>query len=175
MLSPTIGQPLDAQWTRSWWVRPVTGVRASQVSLRCRSGERAPASDRPPLKGKRSTAEAVAGGPVPDPSASLTLACVACGGGLERTGKERAGEAVYARALSAPVAPPARPDPASGPQKAVARSGQGDDRPRTFQVVTEGSPFGSGFIHQPRVSSSRPRDNSTVPSSASGPPSTTAQ
>src|SRR3984893_7979748 len=48
-------------------------------------------------------------------------------------------------------------------------------RPSTVHVVTEGRPFGSGFIHQPRVSSSRPRGNAIVPSSASGPPSTTAQ
>jgi hypothetical protein len=175
MLSPTIGQPLAAQWTRSWWVRPVTGVRASQVSLRSPSGDRAPASDRPPLKEERPTAEATPGWGLPDPCASLTLACLACWGGLGRSGEERAGEAMYAQALSPPAGPPARPDPGSAPQKAVPRSGQGDDRPRTFQVVSEGSPFGSGFIHQPRVSSSRPRGNSTVPSSASGPPSTTAQ
>ncbi len=54
-------------------------------------------------------------------------------------------------------------------------SGRGDDRPSTFQVVTEGDPFGSGFIHQPRVSSRRPSGNSIVPSSPSGQPSTTAQ
>jgi hypothetical protein len=76
-------------------------------------------------------------------------------------------------ALSPPRGPPPVAGPGSGPGKAPA--GQGDDRPSTFQVVTEGSPFGSGFIHQPRVSSSRPSDNSTVPSSVSGPPSTTAQ
>jgi hypothetical protein len=173
MLSPTIGQPLAAQCTRSWWVRPVTGVRASQVSMRSRSGNRAPASDRPPLEGERPTTEAIPrwGGPLPDPSASLIFACLGSAGAAQ----ERVGEALYAQALSRPASPPARPDPGSGPPKAVPRSGQSDDRPRTFQVVSEGSPFGSGFIHQPRVSSSRPRDNSTVPSSASGPPSTTAQ
>ena len=36
-------------------------------------------------------------------------------------------------------------------------------------------PFGSGFIHQPRVSSSLPSGMSMRPSSASGAPSTTAQ
>ena len=48
-------------------------------------------------------------------------------------------------------------------------------RPSTFHVVAAGRPFGSGFIHQPRVSSSRPSGRSMRPSSASGPPSTTAQ
>ena len=32
-------------------------------------------------------------------------------------------------------------------------------RPITFQVVTDGWPFGSGFIHQPRLSSSLPSGN----------------
>ena len=31
MPSPTIGQPAAAQWTRSWWVRPVWGSSASQA------------------------------------------------------------------------------------------------------------------------------------------------
>jgi hypothetical protein len=84
------------------------------------------------------------------------------------------GDAVYAEAPSPPPGPLARadlPSPGGGEDRPAVT----DDRPSTRHVVTEGSPFGSGFIHQPRVSSSRPRDNSTVPSSASGPPSTTAQ
>ncbi len=149
MLSPTIGQPLAAQCTRSWWVRPVTGVRASQVSLQppSRSGDAAPASDRSAPTGGRPTIEGNPDGRAP----SLPRPAPAWPAGRARKGS--AGEGPLA---------------GSGPGKA-------DDRPSTFQVVTEGSPFGSGLIHQPRVWSSRPSDNSTVPSSAPGPPSTTAQ
>src|SRR5229473_8348280 len=54
MLSPTIGQPLAAQCTRSWWVRPVTGVRASQVNCGFRPAPAGGASgpDHPPLEGE---------------------------------------------------------------------------------------------------------------------------
>ena len=53
--------------------------------------------------------------------------------------------------------------------------GEPSSRPITFQFVTEGNPFGSGFIHQPRSSLSRPSGISITPSSSVGPPSTTAQ
>jgi len=43
------------------------------------------------------------------------------------------------------------------------------------KVVTAGWPLGSCFIHQPRVTSRRPSGSAISPSSASGPPSTTAQ
>src|SRR5229473_1080591 len=149
MLSPTIGQPLAAQCTRSWWVRPVTGVRASQVSCVFLSmpASGAPVFDHPPLQGEGRTAEGSPG----------------WGGGA--AGDD--GDAANAEALSPPPGPLTRAD--------LPPPGGGEDRPSTRHLVTEGSPLGSGFIHQPRVSSSRPRDNSTVPSSASGPPSTTAQ
>src|ERR1700733_13828350 len=98
MLSPTIGHPIAAPCTRSWCVRPVTGVSASQVI---------------------------------DPDV-----------------------------MDPDVIDPDVIDP---------------DRPSTFQVVTDGKPLGSGFIHQPRLSSRRPSASSMVPSSRFGPPSTTAQ
>src|SRR6266853_1658245 len=156
MLSPTIGQPLAAQCTRSWWVRPVTGVRASQVSCVFLSmpASGAPVFDHPPLQGEGRTAEGSPG----------------WGGGA--AGDD--GDAAHTEALSPPPDPLARadlPPPGGGEDRPAVT----DDRPSTRHLVTEGSPLGSGFIHQPRVSSSRPRDNSTVPSSASGPPSTTAQ
>ena len=180
MLSPTIGHPLAAQCTRSWWVRPVTGVRASQVSCVFLSmpASGAPVFDHPPLQGEGRTAEGSPG----------------WGGGA--AGDD--GDAANAEAPSPPPGPLARACPGSSPGQAIPPAeprcsegsatvssdrsragptsvGGGEDRPSTRHLVTEGSPLGSGFIHQPRVSSSRPRDNSTVPSSASGPPSTTAQ
>ncbi len=58
----------------------------------------------------------------------------------------------------------------------LTSSGAGNSqRPSTFQVVTAGWPCGSGFIHQPRLSSSRPSGRSMRPSVSAGPPSTTAQ
>jgi len=86
---------------------------------------------------------------------------------LEQEGRTAAGSPGLAEVLSPPPGPLTRAD--------LPPAGGGDDRPNTFHVVTEGSPLGSGFIHQPRASSSRPRGISIVPSSASGPPSTMAQ
>src|SRR5215212_4746634 len=126
MLSPTIGQPISAACTRSWWVRPVTGSIASQVNSTTPRALSAPS----PLVG-----EGWGGGAdiAVDPHASTSF-----------------------------------PTPDPSPQ------GGGEKRPSTFHVVVEGSPAGSGFIHQPRVSSRLPSGNSIRPSSASGPPSTTA-
>jgi hypothetical protein len=49
------------------------------------------------------------------------------------------------------------------------------ERPSTVHVVAAGWPAGSCFIHQPRVASLRPSGSSIRPSSALGPPATTAQ
>ena len=53
--------------------------------------------------------------------------------------------------------------------------GEGSARPSTRHRVRAGRPLASGFIHQPRVASSRPSARSISPASASGPPSTIAQ
>jgi len=47
--------------------------------------------------------------------------------------------------------------------------------PLTRQSVLAGWPFGSTFIHQPRLSSSRPSGRLIAPLSASGEPATIAQ
>src|SRR5229473_1158045 len=74
MLSPTIGQPLAAQCTRSWWVRPVTGVRASQVSCVFLSmpASGAPVFDHPPLQGRVGLPKAVRGGVAAPPEMTAT-------------------------------------------------------------------------------------------------------
>src|SRR5215470_11161726 len=113
MLSPTIGHPLAAQWTRSWWVRPVSGVRASQVNLVFPSvrGGGVSAFDHPPLEGEGRTAK---GSP-----------------GWGDGGAADDGDASYPEALSPPPGPLARADPGSIPGQALPPPGAGEDRPST--------------------------------------------
>ena len=66
--------------------------------------------------------------------------------------------------------------PADVPASVAALEGEVErERPRTRHRVREGWPFGSTFIHQPRSGDFGARAKSISPSSASGPPSTTAQ
>src|SRR6266851_581150 len=72
MRSPTIGQPMAAQCTRNWWVRPVSGSSASQVWFLPSPG-RGGSAAKPPGWGEISTAEA-AKMPSPPPAAGGVLA-----------------------------------------------------------------------------------------------------
>src|SRR5712664_3449256 len=113
MLSPTIGHPLAAQCTRSWWVRPVTGVRASQVSCVFLSmpASGAPVFDHPPLQGEGRTAEGSPG----------------WGGGA--AGDD--GDAANAEAPSPPPGPLTRADlPPAEPRSSEGSATSSSDRSR---------------------------------------------
>src|SRR5688500_13687820 len=147
MLSPTIGQPIAAQCTRNWCVRPVSGSSASQVKCRgwlIRLSRLARSALSPAY-------------PVED--------------GRKRpfSGGEGERGLILASALASCPLPNPPPQAGEGTERACPLL------PNTFHVVDDSRPLGSGFIHQPRLSSSLPSGRSMRPRSASGPPSTNAQ
>src|SRR5712691_9077198 len=130
MASPTIGQPIAAQWTLSWCVRPVSGSSASQVNrgealIKPRDG---PAPS--PLVGEGWGGGCAANsesGTYPPPCPSPRVRC----GGRSPTRGEGTQAALLPATSCAAVSAGIRP------------------RPSTFHVVTAGWPLASVFIHQP--------------------------
>src|SRR6266481_6886838 len=107
MLSPTIGHPIAAQWTRSWCVRPVTGVSASQVRF----------FSPPPLAGEgREGGDRIWPQPSPRP---------ACG---ERSARSCApGEGDSPRVWACGESPSPRPSP--------RKRGEGEETPNAYAIA----------------------------------------